>query len=272
MTKVLLTSILIISAIYVYLFFSVANKNSLYLSKKDEIVSIDKQNIGNEFRHLIEKINIRNESILNFSVDSMPIRFRQNKISLRLYGQLALQKDKNFRLIVSHRLTGKEIDIGSNEDIFWFWSKRMKPSVYHYSNYKNLSKTMLRSVLNPNWLMEALNFGKLSNDAKICEYKKNIILSEERVTMIGDKVTSIVLIDPQREVVLGKYLYDCNNLMIASCEYSDFVDHIPQEIFIRWHEENIEMTWDLSKIQINKNINPEIWRMPNVKNKINIGE
>jgi hypothetical protein len=272
MKKVLLISILFISAIYAYLFFCISNKNSLYLSEENEIVSIEKQNIDNEFQYLIKKINERNEAIRNFSVDSMPIKFQQNKISLRVNGQLALQKDKHFRLIISHKLSGKELDIGSNENIFWFWSRRMKPPVYNFASYDNLSKTMLRSTLNPNWFMEALDFGKLSFNSKAYKYNDNLMLSEERNAINGEQLTSIILIDPKKEVVLGKYLYDSKNRMLASCEYSDFANQIPNKINICWHEENIKMIWDLSKIKINQNINPGIWEMPNVKNKINIGE
>ena len=43
--------------------------------------------------------------------------------------------------MISNSFLGKETDVGSNEKQFWFWSKRMKPSVLFYSEHENLNKT-----------------------------------------------------------------------------------------------------------------------------------
>src|SRR5215213_10982086 len=40
---------------------------------------------------------------------------------------IAYQRQRNFRLRAETAFTGPEIDLGSNNDLFWFWVKRNQP-------------------------------------------------------------------------------------------------------------------------------------------------
>jgi hypothetical protein len=256
-----------------YVLLTKQKPNSVYLSPYDKISKEEIPKSDHKIFELISRINEKSSEIQSLYLEKMPIKFQQNFISFKANGEIAMLKDINFRLKVSSKITGKEMDIGSNDNFFWFWSKRMNPPYLHYANHKDLSKTMLRTALNPNWMIESLNVQEIKKDNITVAYFKNFYaIIQNRISANLEKVTLVLLLDPQKETIVGRYLYDINGKMIASTEYENGTGIVPNKIFIQWYEENIFLTWDLSEIKINLGINPSYWIMPNMKNSINMAE
>lgn len=219
----------------------------------------------------LDKINAASGRIrsLQCSID-MTI---QKNISFRASGSLYYQHDKNFRLIASRRTT--ELDVGSNDALFWFWSKRMRPPNLYYCEHGNLTRSGLKTPFNPLWMMESMNIkGIDANNVKVFQYGKNKMIRQMRVSSLNELVIKETLIDPERSLILGHYLYDQNKKLIASSEVTGFQNvqgHIvPKSLRIIWHEEEVQMTWTLNNTSINCSINNSIWRMP-PKKKVNLG-
>jgi|FreactcultureFD7_1027221.scaffolds.fasta_scaffold07027_4 hypothetical protein len=256
-----------------YVFLTKQKPNSVYLSPYDKISKEEIPKSDHKIFDLISRINQKSSEIQSLYLENMSIKFQQNFISFKANGEIAMLKDKNFRLKISSNITGKEMDIGSNDELFWFWSKRMNPPYLHYANHKDLHKTMLRTALNPNWMMESLNVQEIKKENIMVAYFKNFyVIIQNRISANSEKVTLVLLLDPQKETIVGRYLYDANGKMIASTEYENGTGIVPNKIFIQWYEENIFLTWDLSKIKINLGINPSYWIMPNMKNSVNMAQ
>ena len=256
-----------------YWFLTKPRTSPVYLSPTDQISKQEKPQPVHEIYGIIQEINARNAKVQSIYIADMPIKLQQGRMTAIVSGELAMEKDKNFRLKVTHRITGKEIDIGSNSTHFWFWSKRMDPPALHYAKHEDLSKTMLRTALNPNWMMESLSVGNISTEnIEIAKFKDFWAVIQSRSGASGEPVTVMTLIDPARKVVVGRYLYNHTGRMIASTEYQDFSGVIPRKILIIWYEEAITLDWDLSGAQINAGISPAFWVMPEMRNKIDMGK
>ena len=48
---------------------------------------------------------------------------------------LAVAGERNVRLRAGTGITGQEMDVGSNQEIFWFWVKRTDPPALFYGKY-----------------------------------------------------------------------------------------------------------------------------------------
>lgn len=271
MNKFPIAIILCLLSVFAYLAVTKPAKTISYLLPNEKIPQTNDQKIKNNALEEIQKITEESYKIKSIYLESMPIRFQQGKLSLKVRGKLAFEKNKNFRIIITHALTGKEMDIGSNEKFYWFWSKRMNPSALNYGDWNYPSaenQSSLRTALNPNWLLEVLNFNFVPVEkAEIIKYKEGYAVIENRNGQNNEEVQTIILVDSKAKCVLGKYIYS-NEKMLASCEYYDFKEGIPEKISIFWHEEDIKMTWDLSKIKINQQIDSQLWKMPNSDPKI----
>ena len=273
MKKILLALAFFGTLAYLYWFLTTPRATPVYLSPTDQISKQEKPQPVHEIYDIIKTINDRSSKINSLYIVEMPIRLQQGNMTAKVYGELAMEKEKNFRLKVAHQLTGKEMDIGSNKTHFWFWSKRMNPPALHYSLHEDLDKTMLRTALNPAWMMESLNVSPVSTEnIEIAKFKELWATIQPRMSSTGEKVTVVTLIHPTQTVVVGRYLYNQNGKLIASTEYQDFSDVIPRKILIIWYEEGIALDWDLSRVQTNVGINPKFWMMPDMRSKIDMGK
>lgn len=276
MKKILLALAFFGALAYLYWFLTTPRTTPVYLSPTDQISKQEKPEPIHEIYDIINTINERNSRIKSIYIADMPIRLKQGNITAKVYGELAMEKEKNFRLKIMHKITGKEMDIGSNNTHFWFWSKRMEPPALHYAKHEDLDKTMLRTALNPDWMMESINVSSVSiENIEIAKFKEFWATIQPRISGNEENVTVVTLIHPVDKVVVGRYLYNQDGKLIASTEYQDFFgltkSFFPRKILIIWYEEGITLDWDLSDVQINVGINPQFWLMPDMKNKIDMG-
>ena len=243
--------------------------------KKTEIIDpieIEKQPQVNEnfekYSPLIDKINGENNKIKNIVIKNMPIKVKTNGMTFRLSGDLAHEKEKCFRFIVTSKLTGKEMDLGSNHNIFWFWSKRVNPPALYFAKHEDLWKTNLKTPLNPTLMIESLNVGVINKKliSKCHEDEKYFYLHEKRKSTTGDDCILATVIDKTNNQVKSRKLLDMNSNVIVNTIYKDNI------IFIEWKDENASMEWDTSNKQINVSIPESLWKMPDYKKKINMGE
>src|SRR5262249_45096578 len=87
--------------------------------------------------------------------------------SFGLRGKLVAQKGRNLRLTAG-AVGSQELDLGSNDQEFWFWVKRGEglkkgePSPQFYCSYRDLIEGKVRVMpvpFQPEWLMETLGMG-----------------------------------------------------------------------------------------------------------------
>ena len=221
-----------------------------------------------DFGRIIDNINQRNSKIQNIVCDDIQIFLRQSKMpQAKLKAQLKYSKTNNFRLLVASK-TGKEMDLGSNRQYFWFWSRRMKHKVLYYAKHQDVHKTRLKQPLNPNWIIESLNLNEIQvENSKIGKFKQNIIVFNTR----PDKTTLVTLINP-KEQIIGKYLYNKYDRLEVSCEVTEFDENsLPKKMLIIWYQEDIEMNWIFNDIKIVKAIDFD-WKMPNITPKKNLAD
>lgn len=217
----------------------------------------------------IVKLNHQNDKInsIYYSNNSIIV----DNISLK--SNIFYEKNLNFRMI-SNSFLGKETDVGSNEKQFWFWSKRMKPSVLFYSEHENLNKTRLKTPFNPNWMIQILGIGKIVNFDGVFNYKNYLAVVSYDKNNYNEKVTKLQLIDTDKNCFFGHYIYNNKDELIISAEVESYYCisgiFVPKIIYINWHEEKVKMKWDLSTPKINEKINSELWNMPNYSKKIDL--
>lgn len=214
---------------------------------------------------ILKKINLKNSQIRSFSCSDAEISI--DNLPFRLQSFLLYEKKLNFRMIV-RSLVGKELDMGSNQKWFWFWSRRMVPPGLYYAEHKDLHKTQLRTPFSPQWIVESLGFEEIKK-AKIAKSGKYLILEENRLSAMNTNIIKKTLINIESRTIIGHYLYE-ENMLIASAEVVESINNMPYKIRIIWHEENVGMTLKLKNSNINGNINNSYWSMPNYRNKINM--
>lgn len=221
---------------------------------------------------VIAVVNQKNQPIKSLFCDDIVAKISGMKIKARL----AYEKDKNFRMLYWSAL-GKESDIGSNDNLFWFWSRRMHPRGFYYASHADLSKTRLKTPFIPLWIMESLSVNVLPDiDYKVNQKDNLLMLSENRINALGEPTVKVTVIDKNTNLIIGHYCFDKKNQLEVSSEIIEFVKtksghEVPKKIKIQWFEENIFIDLELNNPETNMTLNPALWEMPDVPKKIRLG-
>jgi hypothetical protein len=253
-----------LASIILYLFIGLTNPKEMiyihYLQSPSFPIA------ENEATQIIKEINIKNSKIKNFFCSNVEISI--DNIPFKLQALLIYEKKLNFRMLV-RSFVGKELDIGSNKNYFWFWSKRMVPSGLYYAKHKDLYKTKLRTPFSPKWIMESLGFEEINNKVRVSKSGLYLIIEEDRISSMNTRVTKKTLVNIESRMIVGHYLYE-NNRLISSAEVKESRNNMPYSIRVIWHEENIGISLKLNDPGINNKINSSHWIMPDYRNKINM--
>ncbi len=181
-----------------------------------------------------------------------------------LRANIAFQRNKNFRLRAETTITGPEVDLGSNEEQFWFWVRRAQPPTLFFCRHDRYSTSAARQVIpvEPEWIIAAL--GIVTFDST-WQHQGPFPVGSGRIeirstqphTMSPDPVTRITVIDDTRGVVLEQHLYNQQGQRLATAKLSkhqhDMASSttLPRHIEINWPATKFELAIDLTDLQIN---------------------
>lgn len=268
-TNYLFLLIMAVIVLVLCCFITENNKPNDIISSQIELKRIPKevQPITNS---ILFEINDKNEQIKTLVYPKIVIKSH----GISLDSTLFYEKPQRFRS-VSWSVLGKESDVGSNDDIFWFWSKRMNPPALFYTKHENLYNTRLRAPFHPEWSTEILGCNAIKLDkCTVMEYKNQLVLFEERTSIIGKPLVKIWTVDPHRKSINGHYLYDVKMNPIISAEIKDFHVfgniYLPKTMEINWYEESVKTVWEMDRPIVNVPIDSVNWKIPDVKKSIDL--
>lgn len=194
------------------------------------------------------------EADVKVSMDGMP--------SLR--GTLAIERPDSLRLKAGVMgMTDMGIDVGSNAEVFWVWSKVAtpnNPSAIYFARHSEYQSSKMRQMLplEPQWIIDALGFVEFSPTDQHAEPfvrpDKQIEIRSTIMTPQGPN-KRVCVIDSTRGFVTQQAFYDKSNQLIAyvnskNQEYdSDSGVSLPKRIELYVRQSSGETT----KLVINAN-------------------
>lgn len=197
---------------------------------------------------------------------SVDIQAKQGIQAITLGGNLAAQRPRDFRM--RGKVLGQPaVDIGSNEDRFWYWISKANPPHYYFCTYKDLAtgKVNVPFPVETDMVMAALNMAEYDPKGKyeLKQAKDSLELTQDTVALSGQPVKRVTVFrntvaragEPQ---VLEHLLRDARGNMICRGSVQKVeIDRttgavIPTRVNIEWPAQNVSMKLSLSDIQVNK--------------------
>lgn len=191
-----------------------------------------------------------------------------------LRGNLAAMQPGKVRLQASTALTGPEVDLGANDELFWFWVKRNEPPALYFSRHDQFAGSAAQQLLpvEPQWLLDALGMMKFSpNDHHDGPFPHTSETVEIRSVMQtrGGQMTKSTILDSRRGWVLEQHVYDAQGGLVASTRakahryYPAIGASLPQIIELRLPSAQLNLSIDVGDVQVNSlTDNPDLWTMP----------
>lgn len=183
---------------------------------------------------------------------------------------LAYERERRFRLFAETALAGTAVDLGSNEEAFWFSASQNNPPTIFYCSHHDFPTSPAREALlvEPTWLIEAL--GVVHFDPADRHYgpfaSTNGRLEIRTETADWKRITYI---DAERGWILEQHAYDASGKLIASAFASrhqrDPVSEaiLPRLVKVHWPAMDLRFEVELDGLRINDLPSEhQLWAMP----------
>lgn len=189
---------------------------------------------------------------------------------------VALEPPLRFRIKASTAITGPEVDLGSNDELFWFWVRRQQPPALYFCRHDQFFASSARALLpvDPGWITEAMGLARFDPAEQphgpLPVGANRLEIRSVRRGPAGD-LTKSTVVDARTGVVLEQHLYDYRGTRIASAFTSRFHRDavsgavMPREIRIECPATQLDLHIDLDEMQINA-LGPQsagLWIKPN---------
>ncbi|MBW3541578.1 MAG: hypothetical protein KY476_15020 [Planctomycetes bacterium] len=228
----------------------------------------------------------KHELVEHLNANIAPLQaWRSTDVSIGVRGIMGLIKmqanvavARPDRLRLRAKLLGPEVDLGSNAERFWFWTRQSPPDqqrVFTASHeHAHVAQRMLQIPFQPRWVIEALGVVPLDAEqfALLPEDPATgmVGLAAEEMTPDGRIVRRVIVVDWRRRLIVGHHLYDGAGHLLAKASLADHRRSpagvvLPHRIDIDWPQANLALTMTLGEIEINPRSVPEqTWQMPEI--------
>jgi hypothetical protein len=222
---------------------------------------------------VIDVVNRNNSQIQSFSANNASIT---GSGFPALRASVAFQRQKRFRLRAETGLTGAEFDLGSNDELFWFWVRREQPPAMYYCRHDQFAASQARQTtpIHPEWLIEAMGVAEfdpaLPHQGPYALPNDRLEIRTVRETPDGPAM-KVTVIDGSQGWILEQHLFDARRQLIASSiagnhrrdPLSGLI--MPMVVQVNCPPAKFFLRIDLGNVQINRlSGNPaELWSMPN---------
>ena len=221
---------------------------------------------------VIRQINVNSASIHQLQGQSATLRI-PGLPTLRT--EIALERPQRFRLRADHMLTGSEVDLGSNEDLFWIWVRQADPPAVYFAQNQQYYSSAARQILpvEPTWLISALGVVELDpmgQHSGPTSAGPGQLAVTSRIETPGGPLQRVLILHDTQGTVLEQHLYDAQQRRLASSYTSQHQQDphsgviLPHHVKIELPMTGLQFSIDVDRYHVNQlgNSRWQLWQMP----------
>lgn len=194
-----------------------------------------------------------------------------------LRANVAFCRPRRLRLRAQTALTGPELDVGSNGELFWFWVRRSQTPAVYYCRHTDYPTSNVRRMIpvEPAWLIEA--FGVTTFDPALPHQGPRALPGDRlEVRTVRDTpegpMTKVTVVDAVRGLVVEQHAYDTAGRRVASAVVEQHRRDpltnlaVPRVVKIDCPAARFSMRVDLGNVRLNRLDCDEasLWTMPQI--------
>lgn len=225
---------------------------------------------------IIAAVNQNSSRIRSLSVTGASITIPDTLGLPLLSGNIAAERPGRFRLTAGTAITGQEIDLGSNDELFWIWIRRNQPPAVYICRHDRFATSNIRQVMpiEPSWLLSALGMVDIDPaqvyDGPLPRGDGTVELKTWLPSSFG-RLNRVIVIDARRAWVVEQHIYDESGAKLLASSVAETHRYYPAEqvslpdrLSIKLPPSGINLRIDLGAMQINQlPANPsQLWALP----------
>lgn len=230
---------------------------------------------------LVHYLNDNSNRIQALRCTEIDVRVDQGSlIAPHLRAKMMAQQPRNF-LLSATAYGSNVVDIGSNDQEFWFWSSKINPPYQFYASYKDYQEGKVRNLplpIQPDWVMEAMgmaNYGPPERWTLDSDNEK-IRLTEKTTSPQGVAMRKTIVLNrrpvaaPNPQVLEHLLLDDATGKEIASARIQQVeIDPqkggiLPRKMELRYAKENVRLSLSLSRTEANPPLTATVFQRQNM--------
>lgn len=231
---------------------------------------------------LIDYLNDNANRVRSITCEDVALTCSLGSQSVGLTGRIDAEKSRNFRM--KGKAVGKEIvDIGSNDNEFWFWSSQDDPPRLNYCSYKEWNEGAARNVdfpFQPDWILETMGLGPYGPPDKYRQEHDadTVRLIEKTVSPQGKGVRKVIVFQrrpkqpPQPQVSAYLLIDDQTGREICSAHITEVqLDSartnaiLPRKIELQWPEKRVRINMKLDRPLVNVPAPSQVFARPRLQ-------
>jgi hypothetical protein len=229
---------------------------------RDQIVAAVNQNSAR-----IQSLSVTGASITIPDTMELPI----------LSGNIAAERPGRFRLTAGTAF-GQEVDVGSNDQLFWMWVKRNQPPAVYICRHDQFAGSNIRQIMpvEPSWLLAAMGIVDL-DPASVFDGPQpsargpGTVEFRSWLPSSSGNLQRLMVIDARRALVLEQHVYDqAGTTLLASAVaeshryYEVEQVSLPDRVSIRLPASGMAFRIDMGAVQINQLAadRHQLWTLP----------
>jgi hypothetical protein len=204
----------------------------------------------------------------------------------RLTARVASEPPRRFRLQARTAVTGDELDLGSNDDLFWLWIRRHQPPVMLFCRHDQYEASSARRLLpiRADWLPELLGLVQFRPEDR---HEGPFPLPDGRIEIRSriapgappasapaaappEELVKSTILDGTTGLVIEQHLFTAAGVRLASVRTTRHrVDAtsgaaLPHLVEVSWPASEVEFTLELTAITTNVPTGDpgQLWQMP----------
>jgi hypothetical protein len=200
-----------------------------------------------------------------------------------LRATVALAPPRRLRLRADASLTGPELDMGSNDDLFWLWVRRNQPPAMFLCRHDQFAGSNARQIIPvaPEWLIDAAGLARFDTaqplEGPFPVHGDRVEIRSHRPTPAGE-ITQITVVDQWEGTVVEQDMYNPQGQLLAVARASRFLRDpasgatLPRSIDVQWPTTQMSFHLDVSNWLVNT-IPPDnltLWTKPEYQGYPNV--
>jgi hypothetical protein len=213
---------------------------------------------------IVAAVNRNSSRIQSLSVTGASITIPDTLGLPLLTGNIAAERPDRFRLTAGTTVTGQEIDLGSNDELFWMWVRRNQPPAVYICRHDRFANSNIRQVMpvEPSWLLAALGMADIDPaqvyDGPLPRGDGTVELKTWLPSSFG-RLNRVIAIDARTAAVVEQHVYDeAGTTLLASAVaeshryYEVEQVTLPDRLSIKLPTSGVNFRMDLGRMQINQ--------------------
>jgi hypothetical protein len=212
---------------------------------------------------IIAAVNQNSAKIQSLSVTGAQITIPDTMELPLLTGNIAAERPGRFRLTAGTAF-GQEVDVGSNDELFWMWVRRNQPPAVYICRHDQFAGSNIRQIMpvEPAWLLAAMGIVDI-DPASVFEGPlprgDGTVELWSWMPSASGTLRRITVVDARRAWVVEQHVYDQSGsklLASAVAESHRYYEveqlSLPDRLSIRLPTTGLAFKIDLGRMQINQ--------------------